>query len=232
MTNSGFATSFAAMAGFGLLLGGAGAADAANFSVGFPTGSSSQLVGFNQFDPGLGTLTQVDVTLSNVIVGGEGSAFSITGAEGGSFGSTGFSASLRITPPVGGNVFLAAISATSGCTVTSGDSCFDSHLPISPAFVPNPASITGAPNLAPFIGLGTVDLTAGVFDFQEDSLICDLNQQGTGSCIPANGITWSGTLIVNYQFTPAETGVPEPASLAVFGLGLAGLGWVRQRRRA
>ena len=39
-------------------------------------------------------------------------------------------------------------------------------------------------------------------------------------------------LIDNLQFTAAATAVPEPATLALFGAGLAGLGALRRRRKA
>jgi len=41
---------------------------------------------------------------------------------------------------------------------------------------------------------------------------------------------WSGTLEVKYTYRPPES-VPEPATLALMGLGLAGIGYRRHRNK-
>ena len=49
-----------------------------------------------------------------------------------------------------------------------------------------------------------------------------------------NGINYfgSGTVTVTSGTTPPPTHIPEPATLALFGVGLAGLGFLRRRKRA
>jgi hypothetical protein len=61
--------------------------------------------------------------------------------------------------------------------------------------------------------------TAGIFDLQ-----FDVYQVGTGTTNSSNpfGLLYSGTL----------TSVPEPSILALFGLGLAGLGFTARKRKS
>lgn len=44
-----------------------------------------------------------------------------------------------------------------------------------------------------------------------------------------NGMGFIGTATVTYDYTPFGQSVPEPASIALFGIGLAGLAAVRRR---
>ena len=126
---------------------------------------------FNRFDPSLGTLTQIEVELLGSTVG-DGSSFSITGAEGGSSGSTGFGTNLQITDPSSTQLFAGSFGASSTCTVagsaqnyadcSSGTIAPTDTMAAPGSFNPNPVDVPTS-DWGSFVGAGlTVDLTAAI----------------------------------------------------------------------
>ena len=63
-----------------------------------------------------------------------------------------------------------------------------------------------------------------------------VNIWGDGNEGPGGALTYGvavgqGSSVLDYQFDGVDMGVPEPISIALFGVGLAGVSMVRRRRR-
>ena len=224
MNGSNVRAALAIMAGAGVLLGGAGVAEA---QVPFgldTTGTTTAPLSFNQFDPSLGTLTGVEITLSNSATAGTALA-SITGGEGGDSATASLSGILDITAPGSDTPFSEATSVFASCTVAGSGCSNGPNSQDDPTFAPNP--VIDTTDLAAFTGLGMVDLNANI-DNVVDGNTHSLEPGSSGIPTTTDNLSWSGDVSVTYQYTP---NVPEPASLTLLGVAMAGLGFLRRQRK-
>jgi hypothetical protein len=219
---------FTAALSAGFLAGGFAAAHAAqiqqtseDFAISQPATppatNSAQIMGLGAFDTGLGTLTEVD--LSVLGGGGIGSPAASASAQvnGGSEGGT---SQLTATFTVGGSTAGTQTQQTvsSPTAETFGTNPATSNGPITfPAL-----QITDATDLALFEGTGNLtNLLASISSF------VPTNDCFADGCTFVDSAGLTGSVVIVYDYT-TTTSAPEPFGLAVFATGLAGVAAMRR----
>ncbi|HLX27180.1 MAG TPA: PEP-CTERM sorting domain-containing protein [Casimicrobiaceae bacterium] len=183
--------------------------------------NESTTVTFDQFDPLLGTLTGIDISLDSTLA----ASLSVSGsvAERSDNSTSTWDGTVTLTMP--GVNFSDPHTFTVSCDFGS---CSNSS---SPSFDELTGISLSPVDFASYIGTGSVtaslalDLTVSVSNNFMDEPAAKGSGSGTWDPPPPEGLN------VLYTYTPAVTPVPEPGTLALVAMGaLAGM--ASRRRRA
>jgi hypothetical protein len=217
----------AALAGVTLLIGGVETANAGtvtetqSFTIGPTSGSSTDVLSFDMFDPSLGTLTGVSFILTSDTT--TSVTIDVPAREAPTLGGSATNAASFSVVVENPNLtlFETTNTASASCT-TSFASCTNTESNGPVAF--GGTAAVPAADVAEFVGSGSIVVD---LDYVNSPLVTSC----TNSICSATGfLTWNdapGTLEVEYQVA-----VPEPSSLVLFGSGLLSfIGLSRGRRR-
>ena len=197
-----------------------------------PTSASNPPLNFNQFNPGLGSLTGVAISFTSTY--SLGPSLKVAIASGSNTPLTDYFADGTLTLSLTGTGFIPLQSlspnptASATCT-TDTSPCSSSPPPTTGNF--SPPSTSGV-SLSPFIGTGTFDLTAEISSALAPRISPD-NGTSFSDNATMNGTldsNWKGSVSVIYTFDAPATGVPEPLTLSLVVTGLVGIALLPRRR--
>lgn len=205
-----------------------------NWSPATPSLSGMDPLVFNQFDPNLGTLTGVNITLSYTA----SHTVSMSFVNSSTIMVKTAPVAIELDRSVGGALLTASVPSVTYSQQGTVGQTYSTSAPVGSQFYLTPVGVphntpntpqtgstsialSSSSDLALFTGTGTIGLpasaAAGIATITSDS------GNGSGSVQTFAGVT----VTVQYTYAP----VPEPSSVALLGLGGGGLLLIRRTRR-
>lgn len=176
-----------------------------------------------QFDPSLGTLTAIKF----IYDGGVSTDFQFESLDAAAATvNMNAAANLNFGGPISSLLALAAatsqpVSAFDG-TIDFGGTSGASVLDVSDS---DSGSVTLLGGFAPYVGLGTFDIAVAAAGLS--------NLSGAGNLLAIIRTEAEASIKVEYTYdTPGGSDIPVPATVAIFGASLIGLGLASRRKAA
>jgi hypothetical protein len=195
---------------------------------------STNTIKFDKFDPILGTLTKVDIAFASWATWSMGIDATVSPFSDGFGGDAQFNVTLGVNVEGLGQIFSFTNGASGyqvDCTGL-GESCSDNnhgYIPFHGLYNTNDPSdlnnflMSGSSNSFGIQGLGDFSLSITACSTAEGVINCSAYGDLGWGKENVIGLGYIDQFVVTYTYEPKGTGVPEPATMLLLGVGLISL---------